>query len=51
MFDLCSDPDVQEKVRRCVKQGFIDPEDFKGVCSSNCHKPDGDPADWRDEGS
>lgn len=25
-------PDVQEKVRRCINQGFIDPEDFKGVC-------------------
>ena len=25
-------PDLQEKVRRCVNQGFIDPEDFNGVC-------------------
>jgi hypothetical protein len=27
----CSDADVKEKVSRCVKQAFIDPEDFKGV--------------------
>lgn len=25
-------PDLQEKVRRCVNQGFIDLEDFNGVC-------------------
>lgn len=25
-------PDMQEKVRRVVTQGFIDPEDWKGVC-------------------
>lgn len=24
-------PDLQEKVRRCITQGFIDPEDFNGV--------------------
>lgn len=24
--------ELQEKVRRCINQGFIDPEDFKGVC-------------------
>ncbi len=24
-------PEIQEKIRRCVKQGHIDPEDFKGV--------------------
>lgn len=24
-------PDVQEKIRRCVSQAHIDPEDFKGV--------------------
>jgi len=24
-------PDVQEKVRRAVTQGHLDPEDFKGV--------------------
>lgn len=27
-----TDSDVQEKVRRCVKQAHIDAEDFKGVC-------------------
>lgn len=25
-------PELQEKVRRVVTQGFIDPEDWKGVC-------------------
>lgn len=25
-------PEMQEKVRRVVIQGFIDPEDWKGVC-------------------
>lgn len=25
-------PEIQEKVRRVVTQGFIDPEDWKGVC-------------------
>lgn len=29
---LCSDPEIQEKIRRCVKQGHIDAEDFNGVC-------------------
>lgn len=24
-------PDMQEKVRRVINQGFIDPEDFNGV--------------------
>jgi hypothetical protein len=24
-------PDLQEKVRRCITQGFIDAEDFNGV--------------------
>jgi len=24
-------PEVQDKIRRVVEQGFIDPEDFKGV--------------------
>jgi serine/threonine-protein kinase ATR len=24
-------PDVQEKIKRVIKQGHIDPEDFKGV--------------------
>ena len=24
-------PDLQEKVRRVITQGFIDPEDFNGV--------------------
>jgi hypothetical protein len=28
-------PDLQEKVRRVITQGFIDPEDFNGVCSSS----------------
>jgi hypothetical protein len=26
-------PEVQEKVRRVITQGFIDPEDFRGVSS------------------
>ena len=26
-------PDLQEKVRRVITQGFIDPEDFNGVSS------------------
>lgn len=33
--ELNDHPDVQEKVRRCVKQGFIDPEDFKGDPEKN----------------
>ena len=24
-------PEIQEKIRRCIKQGHIDPEDFNGV--------------------
>lgn len=24
-------PQLQEKVRRCITQGFIDPEDYNGV--------------------
>jgi hypothetical protein len=28
---LVNHPDLQEKVRRVVTQGFIDPEDFNGV--------------------
>ncbi|KAG5974805.1 hypothetical protein E4U58_002480 [Claviceps cyperi] len=31
----CRDADVQEKVRRCVKQAHIDPEDFKGDPEKN----------------
>ncbi|TAQ86629.1 hypothetical protein B7494_g5043 [Chlorociboria aeruginascens] len=27
---LIGHPDLQEKVRRCITQGFIDPEDFNG---------------------
>lgn len=30
-------PDIQEKVRRCVSQAHIDPEDFKGVCLHPLH--------------
>lgn len=30
-MSLRSDDGVKEKVRRCVKQAHIDPEDFKGV--------------------
>ncbi|KAK2697032.1 hypothetical protein QWA68_005262 [Fusarium oxysporum] len=33
--ELGEHPDVQEKVRRCVNQGFIDPEDFKGDPEKN----------------
>lgn len=25
------DDEIKEKIQRCVKQGHIDPEDFKGV--------------------
>jgi hypothetical protein len=31
-------PDLQEKVRRVITQGFIDPEDFNGV-SNNIIEP------------
>ena len=31
---LASKPDLQEKVRRVVTQGHIDPEDWNGVSSS-----------------
>lgn len=27
----CRDNEIKEKIQRCVKQGHIDPEDFKGV--------------------
>jgi hypothetical protein len=30
----CLPLDAQEKVKRCVEQGFIDPEDWKGVGKS-----------------
>ncbi|KLP21425.1 transcriptional regulator atrx [Fusarium fujikuroi] len=33
--ELDEHPDVQEKVRRCINQGFIDPEDFKGDPEKN----------------
>ncbi|KAF4494809.1 uvsb pi-3 kinase [Fusarium agapanthi] len=33
--ELAEHPDVQEKVRRCINQGFIDPEDFKGDPEKN----------------
>ncbi|KAF5605879.1 uvsb pi-3 kinase [Fusarium pseudocircinatum] len=33
--ELVDHPDVQEKVRRCINQGFIDPEDFKGDPEKN----------------
>ncbi|KAG7412697.1 hypothetical protein ACKAV7_009297 [Fusarium commune] len=33
--ELVEHPDVQEKVRRCINQGFIDPEDFKGDPEKN----------------
>jgi len=29
---LLHHPDLQAKVRRVIMQGFIDPEDFNGVC-------------------
>ena len=29
------DPEIQEKVRRVVTQGHIDPEDFNGVSVDN----------------
>jgi hypothetical protein len=28
-------PELQKKVKRCIKQGFIDHEDFNGVSISN----------------
>lgn len=28
---LCRDEELKEKVKRCVIQGHIDPEDFNGV--------------------
>lgn len=34
-FDELNDEDVKEKVRRCVKQGHIDAEDFKGDPEKN----------------
>lgn len=30
-FGYSDHPELQAKVRRCVEQGHIDPEDFKGV--------------------
>lgn len=33
--DLENSPEVQEKIRRVVKQGHIDPEDFKGDAAYN----------------
>ncbi len=27
-------PDLQKKVRRVIMQGYIDPEDFNGVCTT-----------------
>ncbi|KAF5636368.1 UVSB PI-3 kinase [Fusarium tjaetaba] len=33
--ELVDHPEVQEKVRRCINQGFIDPEDFKGDPEKN----------------
>lgn len=30
---LAGRPDLQEKVRRCITQGYIDAEDWKGVSS------------------
>ncbi|KAK1768890.1 zf-PARP-domain-containing protein [Phialemonium atrogriseum] len=34
-FDELEDPEIQEKVRRVVTQGHIDPEDFNGVSVDN----------------
>lgn len=35
-FDELNDhPEIQDKIRRCVKQGHIDPEDFKGDPEKN----------------
>jgi hypothetical protein len=31
---LDAHPDLQEKVRRVITQGYIDPEDFNGVSST-----------------
>lgn len=33
--ELGAHPDIQEKIRRCVEQGHIDPEDFKGDPEKN----------------
>ncbi|PTB61530.1 zf-PARP-domain-containing protein, partial [Trichoderma citrinoviride] len=30
-FDELQDEELKEKVKRCVRQGHIDPEDFNGV--------------------
>lgn len=34
-FDYRDNPDVQEKIKRVVEQGHIDPEDFNGVRGSS----------------
>ncbi|KAL7962623.1 hypothetical protein V8C34DRAFT_269340 [Trichoderma compactum] len=34
-FDELNDEDIKEKIRRCVKQGHIDAEDFKGDPEKN----------------
>lgn len=34
-YDELTDEDVKEKIRRCVKQAHIDPEDFKGDPEKN----------------
>ena len=31
-FSLADHPELQEKVRRVITQGFIDHEDWNGVC-------------------
>lgn len=36
---LQNSPEMQEKVRRCVEQGFIDPEDWRGVSISTSSSP------------
>lgn len=31
--DLSGHPELQEKVKRVITQGFVDPEDWRGVCA------------------
>lgn len=32
----CIPVDLQEKVKRAVRQGHVDDEDFNGVCTHSC---------------
>jgi hypothetical protein len=36
---LAQHPDLQEKVRRVIMQGFIDAEDWNGVCTPSDPNP------------